>query len=320
MTLANPFARIVVGYDDSAPADVALDHALVLAQQYDGELIVVHISGPSVAAIVKLETAVPATRPDLSPFVDSLDRYRFDLFEKLRARVALANVPVSLEFSMNDIAAGILNAAARWKATSIAIGTHARSGVSHAIHGSVAEAVVRSAVVPVIVTREKMTAKPLEQIVVGIDFAERSTSASSLAVALARERSLQLIYCSVIDTTTVTHPAGDMPFDPTLLIEGIRGRARDALGAATQTANFDDVYPETEIVDALDAAAGIVDLARRRNADTIIVGNHQRGDLERFFLGSTAESTMHRSDVPVIVVPAQVSNKATQRTPVPMNF
>lgn len=314
MSIVKPFARILVAYDDSVAAEVALEHALVLTQQYGGDIVVVNISGPSVAAIVKLETAARAEQPELAPFVDSLDPFQFDLYQKLRARVAFVNIHVSLEFSKTEIVTGILDAAARWKATAIAIGTHARSGVSHAFLGSVAEEIVRSAVVPVIVTREKMLAKPLSKIVVGIDFAERSANASSLAVALAREHPLHLIYSSVVDTTTVVQPAGDMPFDPTLLMEGMRVVARDALDAALQDANVVDVYPETEIADAVDAATGIIDVARRREADTIIVGNHRRGDLERFFLGSTAESTMRHSHVSVIVVPAEMSHTTIEQT------
>lgn len=320
MTFANPFERIVVGYDDSSPADVALEHALVLAQQYGGEIVVVHVSDDAIAAVIQLETAVPGRPLDLAPFLGSLDRYRYDLFQKIRARVAFVNVPVSLEFSMNDIAAGIIDAAARWRATAIAIGTHARGGMSHALIGSVAEGVVRSALVPVIVTREKMPARPLEEIVVGIDFTERSSNASSLAVALAREHPLRLVYCSVIDSTIALQPTGDISIDPSLLVEGDHITARDALDAAKQHANIEDVYPDTEIADAVDAATGIIDVARRRGADTIVVGNHRRGNLERLFLGSTAQSMMRHSHVSVIVVPAAASNLTSDRSPIPLEF
>jgi nucleotide-binding universal stress UspA family protein len=52
--------------------------------------------------------------------------------------------------------AGIASAAEAVGADLVAIGTHGRSGVSHALLGSVAEAVVRRSPVPVLVARDGM--------------------------------------------------------------------------------------------------------------------------------------------------------------------
>jgi nucleotide-binding universal stress UspA family protein len=307
MIFANPFARIVVGYDDSPAADIALEQALALAQQYAGDVVVVHISDVPVNAIFQLETTAEGPKNDLTPLIASLKGRHASLFAKLSAHVAYHPVPVSLEFSMNEAAAGILDAAKRWDATAIAVGTHARTGVSRALIGSVAEGIVRGALVPVIVVREKMSAKPLHRIVVGIDPSEFPTSARAMAVALAREHSVRLVYCSVVDTATIVQPIADMPFDPTHLITGMRRAAHDALEAAAQDANASGVYPDIEVIDAVDAATGIVDVARRHDANAIVVGNHKRGDLERFFIGSTAEAVMWHSNISVIVVPSSVT-------------
>ena len=307
MVFANPFARIVVGYDNSPAADIALEQALLLAQQFSGDVVVVHISDVPVTSILQLETAAKAPKSEPIPMLATLDGIRASLYAKLSARVASCPVPVSLEFSMNEAATGIRDAAKRWKASAIAVGTHARTGVSHALIGSVAEGVVRGALVPVIVVREKMPVKPFQRIVVAIDTSEPSTRASATALALAREHSVRLVYCSVVDTASIVQPTGDMPFNPRHLISGMREAAHDALEFAVQNANLIDVYPDTEVADAIDAATGIVDVARRHHADAIIVGNHKRGDVERFFVGSTAESVMRHSDVSVIVVPVSVS-------------
>ena len=307
MIFANPFARIVVGYDGSAPADVALDQALALARQYGGELVVVYLSDLSAPAVLRLETAAKAPKADPAPLLASIDPYRYNLFQKLSARVASRTVPVTLEFSMNRAVAGIVDAAVRWKATAIAVGTHARTGVAHTFIGSVAEGVVRNALVPVIVTREGMQAKPLHRIIVGVDVSEPSANASVLAVALAREHPVRPVYCSVVDTISILQPIADLSFDPTPLLTEMRAAARDALDSALQYANAADVYPDTEVAAAADIASGIIDVARRHAADAIVVGTHRRGNLERFFLGSTAESILRRSDVPVIVVPAHAS-------------
>ncbi len=303
MVYANPFARIVVGYDDSPAADIALERALELAHDYLGDVVVVCITDVPVASILHLQTAAQPQPYDVAPLRDSLDGPRARLFANVSARVATSHVPVRLEFSMNDKAAGILDAAKRWNATAIAVGTHARNGVSHAMIGSVAEGVVRGSRVPVIVVRENMSATAFARIVVGIDSSELPTSASAMALALARDHSVRLVYCSVFDTASVVRPIADMPFDSTSLIAGLREAAHDVLDFATQNANANDVYPVTEVTNAVDAATGIVDVARRLHADAIIVGHQKRGDLERYFIGSTAEAVMRSSDVSVIVVP-----------------
>lgn len=51
-------------------------------------------------------------------------------------------------------AEGILETAASWGADLIVLGTHGRRGLAHLLLGSVAEAVVRGAAVPVMTVRE----------------------------------------------------------------------------------------------------------------------------------------------------------------------
>jgi nucleotide-binding universal stress UspA family protein len=303
MIVGNPFARILVGYAGDAPSDAALEQALALAEQYGGEVVAVHVSDVSAASVLRLPTGARAAQDDPAPLLASLDRFRASLFEKLAARVASCPVRVSLDLSTNDILAGILDAAVRWKATAIAVGTHARTGVAHALIGRVAEGVLRASPVCVIVAREGFAAKPLHRVVIGVDASEASANAGVLAVALALDHPVRLVYCSVVDAKSLVSPIADLPFDPTPLLNAMRASARDALDAALQYANAGDVFPDVEVADALDPASGVIEVARRHGADAIVVGTHKRGSFDRFFLGSTAEAVLRRGDVPVIVVP-----------------
>jgi nucleotide-binding universal stress UspA family protein len=51
------------------------------------------------------------------------------------------------------------------------------------------------------------------------------------------------------------------------------------------------------------AAEALVDVARAREADEIVVGSHGRGRLARTALGSVSHDLLHRSEVPVVVIP-----------------
>src|SRR5712692_8040721 len=50
------------------------------------------------------------------------------------------------------------------------------------------------------------------------------------------------------------------------------------------------------------AAREIIDDARERNADIIVMGSRGRGDLAGLVLGSTAHKVIHLADRPVLVV------------------
>jgi K+-sensing histidine kinase KdpD len=53
------------------------------------------------------------------------------------------------------------------------------------------------------------------------------------------------------------------------------------------------------------AAHGIVQMASDIGADLIVIGTHNRKGVERFLLGSVAESTVRHARCPVLVMPAQ---------------
>jgi len=300
---ANPFARIVVGYDDSIAADTALRQAVALAEKYGGQIVAVNVSdlGASAALPVPTKSAPPTF--DASPVLRSVDAQRRDLFEKLSQLVEFYELPVWMEFGMNGAAAGILDAATRWGATAIAIGTHARTGVAHLLGGSVAEEVVRGASVPVIVTRASSVRRSMKRLVVGIDTAEASGNVGAFAVAVASEPDVSLWYCTVIDAESASQPGADLASGTSPLDTKLRAEARDALAAAREDANREGVDPDTEIAEGRCADIGLCEVARRHSADAIVVGNHQRGDFERFFLGSTAKALIRQADRPVIVVP-----------------
>jgi nucleotide-binding universal stress UspA family protein len=49
--------------------------------------------------------------------------------------------------------------------------------------------------------------------------------------------------------------------------------------------------------------AALLDVAKARNADLIVVGSHGSGAIRGVLLGSTSYKLLHHSTVPVVVVP-----------------
>jgi nucleotide-binding universal stress UspA family protein len=78
-------------------------------------------------------------------------------------------------------------------------------------------------------------------------------------------------------------------------------RAREVIDDALAAAEAIEVDAEGEIMEG-DAARQIVDLARARAADLIVVGSRALGPLASTLLGSVSHTVVHTTDRPVLVV------------------
>lgn len=144
---------IVVGVDLLESGDHALRHAMALAQKLLGsELHVVYV--------IK-------TRPSLhdAKKLDQISEELSTKVDELREHVALVCAPLAMtnpfiqeticHIRIGNPAEAIHQLAVDCDADLIVVGTHDREGVDRWILGSVAETLVRSAHVPVLVVRPK---------------------------------------------------------------------------------------------------------------------------------------------------------------------
>jgi nucleotide-binding universal stress UspA family protein len=87
-------------------------------------------------------------------------------------------------------------------------------------------------------------------------------------------------------------------------IDELEAAAR-ARGEATMRDQCDHLPPDVRcerVVREGSAADHIVEAARERGADLIVLGTHGRGRLARFILGSTAEEVVRRAHCPVMTI------------------
>ncbi|MDQ3033180.1 MAG: universal stress protein [Myxococcota bacterium] len=137
--------RIVVGHDLEQPGDEALREALALAMRMgDAEIHAVHVVGGS--------------SRDLEQSAKQLDA----AMAGLRARAsdaigdaATAEVPMQLHVRFGEAADSIHQVAIDYDADVVLVGTHGRSGLDRVRHGSIAEKLVRTARLPVLVAHAK---------------------------------------------------------------------------------------------------------------------------------------------------------------------
>ena len=140
-----PPKKIVCPTDFSAASEKALNEALELIRQFPAELVLVHV----------LPVLPPA--PSDPNFVFSVPEYERALHADAEQRLtALASdltgkgVPVRTVVGHGDAGAEIVRVASEENADLIVIATHGVTGWRHAMFGSVAEKVVRTAHRPVL--------------------------------------------------------------------------------------------------------------------------------------------------------------------------
>jgi nucleotide-binding universal stress UspA family protein len=147
------FTRILVPTDFSEPSDAALDYAKELAEKFGASLHLVHvIEEPVVTGAFGAEVYVGGDSPR---FVAALQA---DAESRLAVRVTPAErtkLRATTEVLMGPCAPTIVDTAADRGVDLIVMGTHGRTGVAHALMGSVAERVVRMAQCPVLTVHAK---------------------------------------------------------------------------------------------------------------------------------------------------------------------
>ena len=85
-------------------------------------------------------------------------------------------------------------------------------------------------------------------------------------------------------------------------ITGVKEAAQDYLD---RTKHFlGDESIETIIKDG-DFGDGIIETATEMNVDIIVLGTHSRRGLEKILMGSVAEKVMHKSSIPLFIIPTK---------------
>jgi len=149
------YSRIFVPIDSSAPSDLALDEAIKLAQGLGSILHLCHSvdlpqygrGNPEQLDSTALE------QPRVSEGNVTLDA------ACARARAAGLEPESSLiKIHGDPIAGALLAQAHRCNADLIVMGTHGRTGIMHLLLGSVAEGVLRTSDLPVLLIRREDSA------------------------------------------------------------------------------------------------------------------------------------------------------------------
>jgi nucleotide-binding universal stress UspA family protein len=149
-----PFRKILVPVDFSPHSDDGMRLAADIARRYEASLTLVHVYQP--VAYPFPEGFMLYTPSQLAEMLTEMQK----LLDRARAEVeAGGSLRVEAKLLQGIVASEIVTTAQQESFDLIVMGTHGRSGLQHALLGSVAEKVLRKAHCPVLTVRPQSVAQ-----------------------------------------------------------------------------------------------------------------------------------------------------------------
>jgi nucleotide-binding universal stress UspA family protein len=295
---------ILVPLDGSPLAEQAIPFALAIAERAHSKVrfVLVHqIHQP----LVLMEPAHLYTRIELE--LQQADRdYLRGLVSQFRERMGrtlsstMLKGPAALTLAeyVQDVGVDL-----------IVMTTHGRGGVRRAWLGSVADQLIRSSEIPIVLVRAGQpnpTASPLSfgEILVPLDGSPLAEAVLEPAAALARLWGAKVSLVQIVQPVLLaTDPALLFPSDYDEQLTAIRrDAAQDYLRDIAERLREQGIEATGVAVLGGATADTILDLARSERVALVALATHGRGGVRRLALGSVADKLVRAADVPVLVV------------------
>jgi nucleotide-binding universal stress UspA family protein len=291
--------RIVVGYDGSEAAGVALDWAAAEAQRRHSPLTVLHVLDH-----VEVTPAPIGVTPWPQVTDEMINRIAAD--GALRARKNADSIDIASVAAFGQAAHTLITAA--HDAELLVVGTRGHGDLTGVILGSVSLAVSGHARCPTVVVRgdSSLLPGPHRPVVVGVDDSPGAEAALQFAARTAADTGARLIVVSgyhpallqvwtgVVASTVETQP------DPGY-VDASRAAAEKVAADAARSAR--EAHPGLDVTEQVrqGPAAGVI-AAATYQAGLAVVGSRGRGGFAGLVLGSVSHRLMHTARCPVVVV------------------
>jgi len=316
---------ILVALDGSSFAEATLPVALGLAKQLGAqiELVTVHepmpgrhnISGSSTHEHV-LERELIAARHEAA--VRALDAVRDRIMQRADAPVVTTTVLAGVP------AERLLKHATERGASLLIVATHGLGGLSRQWMGSVTDALVRHATIPIVTVRPDASYESrtpdaraewtLRRLLVTLDgskAAERileplqALVPTTVAYQLLRVISPQnQLLRALTPTSEHERDLAEQRQAATDYLDEIKARLQAAGVSATQRIMTDSVV-----------AHAIADCAHEPDIDLVAIATHGRGAIGRLALGSVADKVLRSTDKPVMLFRVTTDDAGTEPAP-----
>ena len=138
----------------------------------------------------------------------------------------------------------------------------------------------------------------IKTMLLGYDGSEPSKKALDVAIKFAKQLGAKLYILYVINVDVTTELFGEYRGK---IAEELMDKAKKLVNEAVEKAKSEGVDAEG-LVEAGVPAEKIVEVAKNKNADLIVVGAHGYGGVKKLLIGSVSEKVIRLSVRPVLVV------------------
>lgn len=285
-------ARILVPLDESDLAEQALPWAAALARATGADVHLISVW--TLDERVWLRAGIDPGEGN-ARITDALGQY----LERVARHPALEGLTVTYETRIGNVVEQIVFVASEEDTRLVALTSHGRGGLKRWIQGSVADELVRTINLPVLVVRPGDRPAQFRRMLVTLDGSDISERALPVAREVAKATGAELHLLRVVNPVadvawTGIGPAPDLGEITRQFAEAAQAYLEQI---ATRDEKWDVLYGRP-----LDA---ILQYAEEHECDVIAMGTHGRGGITRLALGSTTDAVMRASDRPVLVVPAR---------------
>lgn len=276
--------KIVVGADGSGGSANAMRWAAHLAALHQAEIVVM-------TGFVPTESELPPQR------VEALSTEQQQQLETWIGAAELGDVRVRTVVERGDPRQGIRRVADREQADLVVVGRIGRSAGPGLLHfGSVAEWLAHNSPVPVAVVGGAVSL-PVRSVLVGADGSSGSRAALRWVRELAAVADVRIVVASVDQL----YFEGTQPTIAENWRQAFEEQIREDLASDLTTSG---VAFEAIALQGANAADALLQTAKDERTDVVVVGARGLGGFTGLRIGGVALKTVHRSDRPVVLIPA----------------
>jgi hypothetical protein len=281
---------LLLATDGSQHSEGAIREAIRLAKKCSSSLTVVSV----IETNPEFETIAPQV-------LEKMEKEARVHMEAVKARANKEGVDCSTAIHEGeDSYQYIVDEAVKQKSSMIVMGRRGKKGLKRLVMGSTTSWTIGHAPCSVLVVPRAAQVE-LKSIVVATDGSEYSTAAVSEAIGLAKRNSSKLTVIAVVPAELATPMEIDVALSQRDLIVGNEMQVAEQNAQAVKAAAQKEGVSVQAFVMSGKPADVIIEIAKEKSADLIVVGSHGRTGLDRLLMGSVAERVIVLSDSAVLV-------------------
>ena len=286
--MAKLVKKILWPTDFSEEAQEALLYAGAFAKAFNAKIVALHVVPDISPALYDAALVVKGELAKRVAFVKKETQKKFDSLKKRK------NLEFKTLIKEGNAAKKIIETAEEEKADLIVLGRRGLSAIEKLFIGSVANQVLRTSPVPLLLTKKKSGKPRFKKILVPTDFSAQEEIERDFAWKLAKAFDSELTLLHILELH-------DYEFTPRALDEMFAAVMKRLEGREKR--EKEDIPVSEDVYRAINASVGIVDYAETHKVDMIVISTCVQSKLERFFLGSTTEKVISYASIPVFAIP-----------------